>query len=108
MEAVLARVNLAAVYLDEKKTAAANKILPAAIAAERQLAPDSRALADGIRDLARLRAEQHRWNEAQSLYREALGIYEARLRPEHPEIGRARSEYTRILKHRAPSGSQPA
>jgi hypothetical protein len=53
--------------------------------------------------LALLRTQQQAWSQAESLYREALGIYEAALGPDHPDIAPVLHEYAGVLKHqRAP------
>jgi tetratricopeptide (TPR) repeat protein len=98
-EIVLTQVNLGRVYLREHKIAEAEKILPAAINAERRFFTSGRTLGDGIRILASLRAQQHSWNEAESLYSEALGLYERHLGPDHPDIAPVLREYADVLKH---------
>ena len=94
-------MNLASVYLGGHKTAEAAKILPNAVAAERRLLPGSRALGDGIRLLAQLRAQQRDWSQAESLFSEAIGIYEAQPGVTRPEIDTVRQEFTQVLKHRS-------
>jgi tetratricopeptide (TPR) repeat protein len=104
-EIVLAQVNLGTLYLREHKTAEAERVLPAAVEAERRLFQDGRALGHGIRNLAALRAQQHSWNEAEALYREALDLYELRLGPDHSDLAPVLREYANVLKHRgAPKG----
>jgi tetratricopeptide (TPR) repeat protein len=103
-EAAAASVLLAALYLRERKIAEAAKILPDAVALERQLAgdarlPDQRFLAEGIRRLGELRALQHNWHEAQTLYSEAIAIYESTLGYSHPGIAPILIEYADVLKH---------
>jgi len=105
-EIVFTQINLAALYLREHKTAQAEKILPAAIDAERRFLKDGRILGDGIRDLAALRAQQHAWNEAESLYREAIGCYERKLGAGHPDLAPVLREYAAVLKHRGASKSE--
>lgn len=97
-EVVKAQVNLAAIYLVEHKTAEAATILPDAVAAERQLMTDSLALANGVRWLAQLRAQQHDWTEADALYREAIRLYSARPGAVHPEIVPVKHEYAKVLR----------
>lgn len=97
-EVVQAQVNLAAIYLVEHKTTKAAEILPETIAAERRMLTGGRALAGGIRWLAQLRAQQGRWPEAGSLYREALEMYEAEPGPAPSEIGAVRREYAKVVK----------
>ena len=63
-------------------------ILPGAIATERQLVPDTRLLADGLRRLAcNCARQQHSWQAAQDLYREAIDIYERETRPRQSGAG---------------------
>jgi hypothetical protein len=108
LELAAGKVLLASVYLHQRKIADAAKILPSAVALERQLAadsrmPDKRTLADGIRRLGELRALQHNWREAQMLYSEAIAIYESTLGPSHPVIAPVLLEYANVLKQcRAP------
>jgi hypothetical protein len=92
-------VTLATLYMRERKIAEAAKILPDAVAVERRVASDRRALADGIRRLAELRALEHSWREAQALYGEAIAIYESTLGPSHPGIAPVLLEYAGVLKH---------
>jgi tetratricopeptide (TPR) repeat protein len=106
IEIVLTQVNLAGLYLRERKTAEAERILPAAIEAERRFYKDGRTLADGIRDLASLRAQQHSWNEAESLYREAIGLYEHKLGADHPDIAPVLRQYAGVLKRQGVSRTQ--
>jgi tetratricopeptide (TPR) repeat protein len=94
----LAQVNLGSVYLRERRIDDAERILPAAVAAERQLATRGRILADGILRLAELRAFQQSWSEADALYREAIGLYEDRLGPNHPAIAPVLRAYAGALK----------
>jgi tetratricopeptide (TPR) repeat protein len=102
-EIALIEVSLGGLYLREGKTAEADAILTRAVDAERQLFQAGRRLGDGIRMLALLRAQQQAWSQAESLYLEALGIYEAALGPNHPDIAAVLHEYAGVLKHqRAP------
>lgn len=105
-EIVLTEVNLGNLYLREHRTAEAEKILPAAVEAERRLLKDGRTLGDGIRDLAALRVQQHAWNDAESLYREAIGIYERKLGVDHPDIAPVLREYAAVLKRQGVSKSR--
>jgi tetratricopeptide (TPR) repeat protein len=99
-EIALTQATLGTLYLREGKTAEAERILPAAVEAERRLLRDERSLAAGIRNLAALRAQQHAWNEAESLYREAIGRYERKLGAGHPDLAPVLREYAAVLKHR--------
>ncbi len=105
-EVVLTRINLGALYLREHKTAEAQKILPAAVEAERRFFKDGRILGDGIRDLAALRAQQHAWSDAESLYREAIGCYERNLGAGHPDLAPVLYEYAAVLKRRGASKTE--
>jgi hypothetical protein len=102
----LTNVTLGTLYLREGKTAEAEKILPAAVEEERRLLRDERTLAAGIRDLAALRAQQHAWNDAESLYREAIGYYERRIGPGHPDLAPVLREYAAVLKRRGASKTE--
>jgi tetratricopeptide (TPR) repeat protein len=97
-------VMLGTLYLRERKIAEAAKVLPDAVALERRLAgdprmPDRRVLADGIQSLAALRALERNWHDAQTLYSEAIAIYESTLGPSHPGIAPVLLEYADVLKH---------
>jgi tetratricopeptide (TPR) repeat protein len=97
-------VILGTLYLRERKIAEAEKILPDAVALERRLAddprmPDRRNLADGIQRLGELRALQHNWREAQTLYSEAITIFESTPGPSQPGMAPVLLEYAEVLKH---------
>ena len=94
----LARVNLGVVYLRSNRPLDADRVLPAAVADERRVAPGTALLADGIRELAELRAMQHSWREAQDLYRESLAIYERRLGAHNPSLVPILKSYAESLK----------
>jgi len=70
-----ARFRLARVYMDEKKLSEAETVLAPAVDRQRKFfgGPNIR-LAFYIRELARLRAMEKRWDEAGSLYREAIAM----------------------------------
>jgi tetratricopeptide (TPR) repeat protein len=99
-EIVLSQVNLGRLYLREHKLTDAQRILPPAVDAERRFLKDGRTLGDGVRNLAALRVQQQSWNEAESLYREAIGLYERKLGADHPDIAPVLREYAAVLKHR--------
>ncbi len=70
-----ARLHLARLYLAEQKLDEAEAIIPATVERQRAfLGGPGRRLAMCIRELARLRAMQKRWDEAVGLYREALNM----------------------------------
>ncbi|MDE3195191.1 MAG: tetratricopeptide repeat protein [Acidobacteriota bacterium] len=94
----LARVNLAVVYLRAKRPREADAILPAAVEDERREVPGTALLADGVRELADLRSLQHRWGEAQGLYREALDIYRRLLGPNSPSLAPILRAYAESLR----------
>lgn len=98
-EIASAQVNLAAIYLLEHKTAAAAAILPEAVAAERRCLAGDRALADGIRWLAQLRVQQRDWDQAESLYREAIRLYDTQSGASDQVAGMLRREFVEVLKH---------
>jgi tetratricopeptide (TPR) repeat protein len=103
-EIAVEKVMLGALYLRERKIAEAEKILPDAVAIERQLAgdprmPDRRVLADGIRRLGELRALERNWHDAQTLYSEAIAIYESTPGPGHRGMAPVLLEYADVLKH---------
>jgi tetratricopeptide (TPR) repeat protein len=108
LEIVLLKVNMGNLYLREHRNTEAEKILPAAVEAERRLLKDGRTLGDGIRNLAELRDRQHVWNEAESLFREAIGLYERKLGAEHPDIAPVLREYAGVLKHKGASRAEVA
>jgi tetratricopeptide (TPR) repeat protein len=102
-EVVLTEISLASIYLRQHKTADAAKILPEAVRLERGLAVDPRLLADGVRHLGDLRAQQRDWEAARVLYSEAIGIYEQRLGRNHPDLAPVLRDYAAVLKQqRAP------
>jgi tetratricopeptide (TPR) repeat protein len=74
----IAQVTLAGVYMHSHDLAAADKVLPHAVEIQRQTATSPNTLAASVQLLAELRAAQHRWHEAETLYREAVGLYERR------------------------------
>jgi tetratricopeptide (TPR) repeat protein len=96
---VLARINLAGIYLREKKVNEAAKTLPGDVAAEQVYVTDKRVLGDGLRRLAELRGLQKRWDEAAGLYAEAVGMFEAALGASHPGLASVLHEYAEVLKH---------
>jgi tetratricopeptide (TPR) repeat protein len=103
-EIAVEKVTLATIYLRERKISEAAKILPDVVALERRLAsagPDiaRRILADGIRRLGELRALEHNWTEAQTLYGEAIGIYESTIGSSHPGMAPVLREYADVLRH---------
>jgi tetratricopeptide (TPR) repeat protein len=97
----LAQVNLANVYLDEHRLDDAGRLLPSAIAVERETAPQARVLADGLRSLAQLRSAQHSWSQAQDAYRESIALYEKVLGPDHPSLAPVLREYAAVLRSNA-------
>jgi tetratricopeptide (TPR) repeat protein len=104
LEVAFAKVSFATACLRERKLEEASKLLPEAIAVERRLAGDprmgdQRVLAYAVRALGEVRAAQHQWVEAQALYSEAIGIYEAALGERHPTIAPVLREYADVLKH---------
>lgn len=110
LETSVYQVVLAAIYLQEHKLDEAEKILPNAVARERQLAAASqsdnrRELAHGIRRLAELRSLQHNWQEAQALYSEAIELFESGAGPRDPAFAPMLTEYAAVLKH---TGASPS
>jgi tetratricopeptide (TPR) repeat protein len=104
LEVISGKVLLGTLFLRERKTPEAALIFPDAVAAERRLAQNPRAinprvLADGIRRLGQLRAQQHDWHAAETLYRESLRIFEASLAPADPALAPVLTEYVNVLKH---------
>jgi len=95
---VLTRVSLAGIYIRERKAVEAEALLPAAIEAERGLYHSGRTLADGLRELAELRALQTQMPQAAALYREAIELYDDALGTSHPDIGPVLREYIDVLK----------
>jgi tetratricopeptide (TPR) repeat protein len=102
----LASVNLADVYLKSRRLDEAERLLTPAIATERQLVPGTRLLADGLRRLADLRAQQHYWQAAQDLYRESIGIYERRLGANSPVLAPALRGYADARRHAGASKAE--
>jgi tetratricopeptide (TPR) repeat protein len=105
-EVVAAEVSLGSIYLREHKPAEAARILPQAVQLERTMAIDPGIRADGIRRLADLRAQQHQWKEAATLYREAIALFEQRFGSSHPYIDPVRRDYAAAAK--AAAKSHPA
>jgi tetratricopeptide (TPR) repeat protein len=105
LEMAVENVMLGTLYLRERKIAEAAKILPDAVALERRLAGDRGVLADAILRLAELRALERNWRDAQTLFNEAIAIYESALAPGHPGMAPMLLEYANVLKHSgAPRG----
>jgi len=69
-----ARYRLARIYMDQRKLAEADEILPAAVERQRNLAGVNPQLPYFIRQLAELRQLQKRYDEAGALYREAIAL----------------------------------
>ena len=95
----LAKIGLAKLYLRERKAAEAERILPDAVAIERRISVNGRVLANGILQLAELRAMQQSWRESEGLYREAIGLYEAAPGRLDPGIGQVLHNYAEVLRH---------
>jgi tetratricopeptide (TPR) repeat protein len=106
LEMVLLKANLGNLYVREHKLAMAESVLPAAVEAERRLFTNDRALADGLRNLASLRHQQRAWTEAESLYREAIAVYERKLGADHPDLAPVLREYAAVLKHQGKPRAQ--
>lgn len=70
------QVILAAIFLRAHNTAEAEKILPATVEMERQSAASPLTLAASLQLLGELRSQEKEWHEAETLFREAIGIYE--------------------------------
>jgi tetratricopeptide (TPR) repeat protein len=71
------RVTLAAIYLRAHNTPEAEKILPAAVEMQREMAANPLTLAASLQLLGELRSQQRDWHSAETLFREAIGIYES-------------------------------
>lgn len=103
LEVAVQQEILATVYIREKKIVEAEAMLPGTVVAERRLAAspsfDRRALAQSVRTLGELRALEHNWSEARSLYLEAIGLYEATSGANHPAIVPILLEYADVLRH---------
>jgi tetratricopeptide (TPR) repeat protein len=104
LDVAFAKVTFATACLRQRKLDKASNLLSEAVAVERQSSGDyrmrdQRVLAYAIRALGEVRAEQHQWIEAQALYSEAIGIYEASLGTGHPTIAPVLKEYADVLKH---------
>ncbi len=105
LEIVLAQVALGSLYVRQHNIADAEKILPAAVTMERGILKDGTILADGIRNLASLKAQKHAWNDAESLYREAIGLYEQKLGADHSDIAPILRAYADVVKHQSTPGA---
>jgi tetratricopeptide (TPR) repeat protein len=71
----VAQVTLAGVFVRNRNTAEAEKILPAAVESQRQSAVSPLTLAASVQLLGELRAQQRNWHAAETLFREAIAIY---------------------------------
>ncbi len=71
-----AQVMLAGIYLRNHDTAAAGKMLPAAVEIQRETGASPNSLGASIRLLGELRMQQRNWQDAEKLFRESIGIYE--------------------------------
>ena len=103
---VAAEVSLGSIYLREHKAVDAAQILPHAVEMQSTMAIDPAIKADGMRRLADLRAQQHQWKEAASLYEKAITLFEQRFGSSHPYIDPIRREYSAATK--AAAKSHPA
>jgi tetratricopeptide (TPR) repeat protein len=95
----VAQVTLSAIYIRSHDLASAEKILPQAVEIQRSLAASPSMLAASLHLLGELRAQQHNWAEAESLYREALGIYTKDKGKVNPATAAVLRELADILKH---------
>jgi len=98
-----AKTRLSSFYLDDGRINEAEEILPAAVETQRRFYdhPNWR-VAASIAELARLRAVQSRAEEAESLYRESLAMFDASA-PRNPEAARAMRGYAELLRSRGAS-----
>ena len=101
--AAAAEVTLAEIYLRSHDTASAEKILPAAVDAQRSSATNSATLATSIQLLGDLRSQQHSWQAAEGLYREAISLHEKSAANSDPAMGCLLRALADTLKHEGKS-----
>ncbi len=71
----MAQITLAAARIGAHDAAAAELVLPGAVAALRTMPANPNTVASAVALLGRLREQQQNWRAAEALYREALDIY---------------------------------
>jgi tetratricopeptide (TPR) repeat protein len=103
---LLARLSLGQAWLKQNRLTEAEAILPAAVEEQRRIAPGSRFLADGLRELAELRARQGSWRDSAALYKQAIDIYQLRLGSTNRNLAPVLKAYAEVLKHDAGSRAQ--
>ena len=103
INAAWAQTRLSSFYIDDGRIADAEKFLPSAVETQRRFygCPNWR-LAASIAELARLRAAQLRTDEASTLYRESLAMFDA-CAPRSPEAASALRSYAALLRSRGAS-----
>jgi Tfp pilus assembly protein PilF len=65
---------------------------------EKSLGPNHPSVATTLNNLGQVFLLQHRYAEAEPLFRRALEIREARLGKEHPDVGTTLNDYASLLR----------
>jgi tetratricopeptide (TPR) repeat protein len=95
----LAQAGLAEAYLGERNYPQAAALIRQAISAERASREESHyPMAKLLLTAANIETYQHRWPQAEAYYREALEIYRKVLRPDHPDLMKAKRQYAQFSK----------
>jgi len=98
------QVTLAAIYLRAHNTVEAEKILPATVEMQRQMGANPLTLAASLQLLGELRSQQRDWHTAETLFREAIGIYESSSASDaDPAIANLLRGLAEALKHQGGS-----
>ncbi len=99
------QVTLAAIYLRAHNTLEAEKILPASVEMQRRTAANPLTLAASLQLLGELRTQQRDWRAAETLFREAIGIYEKSSSPADadPAIATLLRGLAEAIKHQGGS-----
>jgi tetratricopeptide (TPR) repeat protein len=99
------QVTLAAIYLRVHNTVEAERILPATVEMQRQTEANPLTLAASLQLLGELRLQQRNWHAAETLFREAIGIYEKNSSPADadPAIAALLRGLAEAIKHQGGS-----
>ncbi len=96
----MANVTLAGIYIRAHEIATAESILPGAVEMERAAGAGPVMLGASVRLLAELRSEQHNWEAADVLYREAIALYQKAASAEtNPVVAPLLHALANVLKH---------
>jgi tetratricopeptide (TPR) repeat protein len=96
----IAQVTLASAHLGSHRVEAAEEILPGAVESLRRTPVHPVTLANAVQLLGQLREQQRNWQAAETLYREALGMYERNENAGgNPAVGPLLRALAGVLRH---------